>query len=88
MFHILRSYNAKSNYMARYACRPIPPRPEGRGFSGFPVSTGTGTRNIFQELGKPVVFATNLPDGAKRMRYMRIRKARFATSAMIMNATK
>ena len=23
--------------MARYACRPIPPRPEGRGFSGFPV---------------------------------------------------
>ena len=27
----------KSNYMARYACRPIPPRPEGRGFSGFPV---------------------------------------------------
>ena len=24
--------------MARYACRPIPPRPEGRGFSGFPVT--------------------------------------------------
>lgn len=23
--------------MARYARRPIPPRPEGRGFSGFPV---------------------------------------------------
>lgn len=37
MLHILRSYNANSNYMARYACRPIPPRPEGRGFSGFPV---------------------------------------------------
>ncbi len=32
MLHILRSYNANSNYMARYACRP-----EGRGFSGFPV---------------------------------------------------
>ena len=26
--------------MARCACRPIPPRPEGRGFSGFLVKLG------------------------------------------------
>lgn len=52
------------------------------------VSTGTGTRNTFQELGKSVVFATNPPGGAKRMRYMRMRKARFAMSVMIMNAMK
>ena len=30
--------------MARYACRPIPPRPEGRGFSGFPVIDGDQKR--------------------------------------------
>lgn|GEM_PF-6807771 len=36
MFHILAVLCAKSNYMARFAFRPIPPRPEGRGFSGFP----------------------------------------------------
>ena len=56
MLHILRSYNAKSNYMARYACRPIPPRPEGRGFSGFPVINANLGGN---EAGINAGFAVN-----------------------------
>ena len=48
--------------MARYACRPIPPRPEGRGFSGFPVkeTDAIPPKTVYAELmefGLAILFA-------------------------------
>lgn len=45
--------------MARFACRPIPPRPEGRGFSGFP---GESVRDM-----RGFEAAPELPEAAARL---------------------